>query len=101
MKLAKRLLTISIITIGLILPHLVIASSDGATIYEEACTGCHNAGSRPLDNVHLSKAQWKESVEQMASLGAEVPSGKKLEMLLDYLVIHKGPIGPATDTGKK
>jgi len=76
---------------GFLLPHIVSAASDGAAIFGEACTGCHNASSRPLDNVHLTKAQWKETVEQMASLGAEVPSGKKLELLFDYLVSTYGP----------
>jgi len=48
----------------------------------------------------LTKAQWKEAVERMVSDGADIPSGKKLELLLDYLVSKYGPAGTATDADK-
>lgn len=101
MKLTRRYVPICLIVVGLVLPHLVSAASDGASIFEDSCSGCHNASSRPLEKEHMTKDQWKETVERMASVGADIPSGKKLELLLDYLVSKYGPTGTATDKGIK
>jgi hypothetical protein len=101
MTLTRRFIPIGLIVLGLVLPHLVSAANNGTAIFDDSCSGCHNSSSRPLNNVHLTKEQWKETVERMVSMGADVPSGKKLEILLDYLVSTYGPTGTATDTDKK
>lgn len=85
---------------GVSFPHPVMAVEDGAKVYTDACTPCHTAKLRPLDNTHLTKEQWKESVERMIDQGAEVPKGKMSE-LLDYLSRTHGPADPAKDAGKK
>jgi hypothetical protein len=54
-----------------------------------------------LDNVHLTKAQWKETLEQMASLGADVPMGTNLELLQEYLDSKYGSTKTTADAGKK
>jgi mono/diheme cytochrome c family protein len=100
MQLTRKFILIGLMAIGFVLPQLVSAANDGAAIFDDSCSGCHNTSSRPLDKVHLTKVQWKEKVEQMVSMGADVPSGKKLEILLDYLVSKHGPPGTATDTDK-
>ena len=71
----------------------VRAEEDGAQVFKESCSGCHNAGTRPLDAVHLTRAKWKDAVEKMEGLGADVPSGKKLSTLLDWLEKTHGPVG--------
>lgn len=42
----------------------------------------------------------KDAVERMEGLGADVPSGKKRDALLDYLVRTHGPDSPPPE-GKK
>jgi cytochrome c5 len=64
---------------------------EGARVYREACTSCHDAKTRPLDALRLSRAQWKASVDRMEGLGTDVPTGKKLSALLDYLERTRGP----------
>jgi cytochrome c1 len=86
--------------LGFSFPCIVVAADDGAKIYAESCSPCHSAKIRPLDNTRLTKEQWKEAVDRMIDQGAEVPRGKKQE-LLEYLVSTHGPASVATDTGKK
>jgi mono/diheme cytochrome c family protein len=101
MQLTRKFILVGLIAIGFVLPSLVSAANNGASIFDDSCSGCHNASSRPLDKIHLTKEQWKETVERMVSMGADIPSGKKLELLLDYLVSKYGPTGTATDKGSK
>jgi hypothetical protein len=60
-----------------------VADLSGAQTFAEACTGCHN--SRPLNNLRLTKEQWKEAIERMANYRGRVPEAK-LPGLIDYLV---------------
>ena len=77
----------------------VAVADDGTKIFTEACSGCHSAKSRPLDNIHLTKEQWKETVDRMIDLGSEVPKSKMSE-LLDYLVATYGPASSTDSVGK-
>ena len=77
-----------------------VAGEDGAKIFAESCSPCHSAKIRPLDNKHLTRERWKETVERMIDQGAEVSKAKKPE-LLDYLVRTHGPAGTGTSGGEK
>jgi cytochrome c5 len=68
-------------------------ADDGEKIFQEACSSCHNAKEHPLDKVHLTREKWKDAIERMEGAGAEIPGGKKLDALLDYLVRTRGPEG--------
>jgi cytochrome c5 len=74
-------------------------ADDGAKVFADSCSPCHSAGSRPLDTVHLTRAQWEETIDRMIGFGADVPS-KKMPALLDYLVNTHGPTGASTDADK-
>jgi hypothetical protein len=76
-----------------------VAADDGSKIFVDSCSGCHTAKVRPLDNLHLTRDQWKEAVERMIDQGAEVPKGRMQE-LLDYLVKNHGPAGALPDAHK-
>ncbi len=39
--------------------------------------------------------KWKEAIDRMEGVGTEVPGGKKLAALLDYLERTHGPDSPA------
>lgn len=91
---------------GRLFPALVVAAlalargaaaddEEGARVYRDSCSSCHDAKTRPLDALRKTRAQWKEAVERMESLGNDVPTGKKLSLLLDYLEHTHGPTTPA------
>lgn len=48
-----------------------------------------------VPDVHLTREKWKEAVDRMEGMGTEVPGGKKLSALLDYLERTHGPAGAA------
>jgi hypothetical protein len=70
------------------------AADEGESIYTATCTKCHDAKNHPLDAVRLPREKWKDQVERMEGLGAEVPTGKKLDALLDWLARTHGPDSP-------
>ena len=72
----------------------------GAKIFAESCMSCHSSARRPLDNKHMTKEEWSETIDRMIDQGAEVPKAKKAE-LLDYLSSTHGPAVAASDAGKK
>ncbi len=76
------------------------AGDEGAKVYQEACTPCHDAKTHPLDKTRLTREKWRDAVERMDGMGAEVPSGKKLSALLDYLEETHGAKG-AEPAGEK
>jgi len=83
-------------------PHVVAAADEGEKVYEESCSPCHNAKSHSHEAVHLSRKEWKDAIERMEGMGTEVPSGKKLSALLDYLErTHGVDDGPAADKKPK
>ncbi len=79
---------------------LVSRADEGEKLFTQSCSGCHNAKTRPLDKTRMTREKWKETVERMEGLGAEIPSGKKLSDLLDYLARTHGPESAAPE-GKK
>jgi len=70
-------------------------ADEGERIFQDTCGSCHDAKTRPLQAVRLTGEKWKEAIDKMEGLGAEIPSGKKLKALLDYLVRTHGPESPA------
>ncbi len=86
--------------IGLAAPGLAVAADGGAKVFEEVCTQCHTPTRNPLDDKHLSRDEWKETLERMKGYGAEIPK-EKMPELLDYLARVKGPAGAAAESGKK
>jgi hypothetical protein len=71
-----------------------VADMSGAKTFVEACKGCHSS-SKPLNNMQLTKKQWKEAIERMANYYPRVPEAK-LPGLLDYLVVMSSAApGPA------
>jgi mono/diheme cytochrome c family protein len=76
-------------------PGLARAADEGEKVYQETCTSCHDAKTRPLDAVRLTRAQWKDAIERMEGQGATLPSDKKLAALLDWLERTHGPQGAA------
>jgi cytochrome c5 len=76
------------------------AADEGQKAYQESCTACHNATTRPLEGKRLTREQWKEAIEKMEGLGADVPSGQKRSALLDYLEATHGPSSPPPGEAK-
>ena len=95
-----RIFMIATLLLVSVAAGFVAADDGGSKIFSEACSPCHSAGTRPLDKVHLSRDQRKDTVDRMIDLGAEV-SKKKIPELLDYLVRSHGPTGTGTSEGEK
>ncbi len=53
-----------------------------------ACTQCHNAGR--IAEKHLTRLQWSDELDKMATLGANVPDSERKDFL-DYLTRNFGP----------
>jgi hypothetical protein len=101
MKISRKLFVlIGAALLGFSFPCFSVAADDGAKVFADACTPCHTAKIRPLDNTHLTKEQWNEAIVRMIDQGAEVSKGKMPE-LLDYLTRTHGPVGTTTDAGGK
>jgi mono/diheme cytochrome c family protein len=60
-------------------------ADEGEQIFRDACSACHDAKTRPLDKVRLTREKWKQTLDKMEGQGADIPGGKKREALLDYL----------------
>jgi hypothetical protein len=101
MKIYRKLsVLIGSAMLGFSLHCLADAADDGAKVYVDACTPCHTEKMRPLDKTHMTKEQWKESIDLMIAQGVEVPKGK-MPALLDYLIRTHGPVSTPTDSGKQ
>jgi hypothetical protein len=61
-----------------------VADMSGARTFEEACKGCHN--SKPLNNLRLTREQWKEAIERRANHRRPRVPEAEFPGLLDYLV---------------
>lgn len=94
---AKRLLPLACAAALFVLPAVAVAADEGEKVYQETCTSCHDAKTRPLDQIRLTRDQWKDAIERMEGQGAQIPSGKKLAALLDWLERTHGK----QDAGKK
>lgn len=89
----KRLLPLVAAALLLAVPSLASAADEGEKVYQETCTACHDAKTRPLDKIRMTRNEWKDAVERMEGNGANLPSGKKLDALLDWLERTHGPQG--------
>ena len=72
-------------------PRPATAAEEGEKIFQESCSSCHNPKQKPLEGKHMTREKWKDAIERMEGTGVDVPSGKKLEVLLDWLVSRHGP----------
>lgn len=82
------------------IPRIVPAVDEGEKVYKDVCTACHDAKTRPLDAKRMTRQQWKEAVDKMEAQGVDVPSGKKLNALLDYLERTHGAESPPPTESK-
>lgn len=98
---SSRLLASGVLASFLTITSAFAAAADGEKVFQQSCTQCHNAKEKPLDKVRLNREKWKEEVERMEGLGAQIPSGKKLQDLLDYLVETHGPGTSSSGSGSK
>jgi mono/diheme cytochrome c family protein len=71
-------------------PVSVLAQDAGAKAFAETCSACHTAKVRPLDKKRMTKDQWKQAIDKMTTLGAEIPKDK-VPPILDYLARTHGP----------
>jgi mono/diheme cytochrome c family protein len=81
--------------LALAAPGASRAADEGEKVYQETCTNCHGPSTRPLDDVRMTRAEWKDAIERMEGQGAQIPSGKKLAAILDWLERTHGPASPA------
>ena len=95
MRSTTRYLILCSAVLALGAPHATIAGDEGAKIVEEVCSSCHTEKLRPLDKMHLTRAEWADAVERMNGYGAEVQK-KKLPELLDYLARTYGTAGASS-----
>ncbi len=85
---------------ALVAAPLAARADEGEKIFKDSCTSCHDAKTRPLDAVRMTREKWKDAIERMEGQGATIPSGKKLSDLLDYLVRTHGPDVPVKGQAK-
>ncbi len=88
-----RKLALLLALAALAVPGYASCADEGEKLVQESCGKCHDAKTRPLSGYHLTREKWKDAIERMEGMGADVPSGKKLEIVLDYLAHTHGPEG--------
>lgn len=71
--------------VALSAPAPARGGDEGEKLFQDVCSACHDAKTRPLDAVRLTRKEWQETIERMEGLGADIPGGKKRQALLDYL----------------
>jgi mono/diheme cytochrome c family protein len=81
-------------------PGLATRADEGEKLVQESCGKCHDAKTRPLSAYHLTREKWKETVERMEDMGADIPGGKEREVILDYLARAHGPTSPSGEPQK-
>ena len=75
------------------------AAADPAAYFQSECVECHELRKKPIDDKHMSRDEWKKSIDKMLELEKldPVPSKPFLSELLDWLEKTHGPGGaPAT-----
>jgi mono/diheme cytochrome c family protein len=68
-----------------------LASTDGRTVFQEACAGCHGPGAIVVQRKMADG--WREAVYKMISRGAQVLPGE-VDPLVGYLTATYGPDSP-------
>ncbi|MCX7173566.1 MAG: hypothetical protein NT159_06530 [Proteobacteria bacterium] len=104
MRCVKILLLAGSIALALGMPHFSFAADDGAKIFEAECSVCHNPKKKPLDKLKMSRAKWKEAIDEMIEkdkLDDPLPSKERISQLLDWLAATYGPADNTTEAAKK
>ena len=60
----------------------------GKEVVQQACTACHE--SSMVTEARRSKADWKDTVEDMVARGAALMEGER-EIVIEYLAKNFGP----------
>jgi len=84
--------------LGWALPAVhAIAADDPAAYFENECLDCHQRKKKPLEEKHLSRQEWKDSIDKMIELEKldPVPSKAFINALADWLATTHGPTGSA------
>jgi hypothetical protein len=84
------------------------AADDPAAYFENECLDCHQRKKKPLEDKHLSRQEWKESIDKMIELEKldPVPSKAFIGALADWLANTHGSTSsaqkatPASDSNK-
>jgi hypothetical protein len=88
-------------TLVLAAPRGAVAEEEGEKVFVSTCLQCHGPSSRPLDAIRLDRKKWESEIERMEGLGADIPTGKKREVLVDWLVRTHGPDSPPAGKAEK
>jgi len=80
----------------------IAADADVAAYFQTDCVSCHQRKKKPIDDKHLSRTEWKESIDKMLELGKldPVPSKEFITSLLDWLEKTHGPADSAAAAPK-
>ena len=70
-------------------PDQELPDAKGKDLYENICGACH--GTDVVFKIHTTKDKWKETVDEMASRGAE-GTDEQLDTIVDYLAKCFGPL---------
>ena len=65
-----------------------LPEAKGKDLYEKICGACH--GTDVVFKIRTSKEKWKDTVDEMASRGAE-GTDEQLDIIIDYLAKCFGP----------
>ncbi|MGZ5617226.1 MAG: hypothetical protein ACXWFW_07680 [Usitatibacter sp.] len=99
-----RLLSMILTVFALAVPCAASAAPDGANVFKETCSDCHNPDRQSLDDKHMSREEWKENVDRMLEVGnvekKKLPKGE-YAALLDYLASTHGPSGTSAGAADK
>ncbi len=93
----RKLAPLLAVAAALVASGFAARADEGEKLVQESCGKCHDAKTRPLSGYHLTREKWKDAIERMEGMGADVPSGKKLDVVLDYLVRTHAPDGVAPE----
>lgn len=63
------------------------AADKDLALIEARCTMCHEVGQ--VTSMHKNEAEWVETVDRMAGMGAEITPDEKTR-ILSYLKTHNG-----------
>ena len=68
----------------------MLPDSEGRTLVERACTGCHDLGGLDAYKSYWGRVQWKAMIDGMVKNGAVLQPAEQ-EVVADYLTRHFGP----------
>jgi mono/diheme cytochrome c family protein len=105
MKPPKVFLLYGAMVLALVAPRLALSADDGAKIFEDECSDCHNGKKKPLDKKQMSRKEWEDAIKTMIEKDKldPVPSKERRAALVDWLVLTRGPAKepPAEADGAK